>query len=344
MKPTLLKLFLIIVAVIVIVAGVTFAGIQSGRKSLVSEVEEEAPVIEQAEEVTVKEKKKWQDGWVKLDGEIYEYNKNILTFLIMGTDQHGVNTAQSGGLDGGQADVLSLLVLDPDKKRIEFIPINRNTMVDVDVYDASGNITKSVKAQIAVQHGVGNGMEESCEYQVKTVSNLFYQLPIHGYVAMNMEGVVPLSKAVGGVDVTLPNDFDAGNKKYKAGETVHLEGADVMTFVRERDHEVGGADRRLERQKVYMKALISQMIKQIKENPVSVTSIFKAVSKYVTTDISTNEMVYLATLASGYRYDGKSMHTIQGETVKGEQFDEFYCDEDALKKLVIEVFYEKVEE
>lgn len=350
-----LKVVLSIAAIVLMMVFVILGYIRSGRASLVNRAESAAPVMtmeetkedgtpaEQEQNTAAPETVKWQEGWVRYDGDIYQYKKDILTFLLMGTDQHGKNTATSGSFDGGQADVQTLLVLDPVKKRIELISINRNTMVDVDVYDAEGNVVRTTKAQIAVQHGVGNGMEESCEYQVKTVSRFLYQLPIHGYISMNMEGIVPLGNAVGGVDVTLPNDFRMGSRNLKKGDTVHIEGNDVILFVRERDHETGGADRRLERQRVYMKALISKMISKLKSNPAYVTTLYSAIAKYITTDITTNEMLYLATEAASFRYDGKSMHSIEGETVRGEQFDEFYADEEALKKLIIDIFYEKVE-
>jgi len=261
----------------------------------------------------------------------------------MGTDQTGKNTAQSGSLDGGQADVQVLVVLDFDEKRIELIPINRNTMVDVDVYDELGNVIRTQKAQIAVQHGVGNGMEESCEYQVKAVSRFLFQIPIYGYASMSLEGLAPLSNAIGGVDVTVPADELTEGLSFHKGETIHLSGNEALNFVRERDHDVGGADRRLERQKVFMKALISRVLKSIKEDPKSVISIYSSAAKYMTTDIDTNEMIYLAGKSASLRYDGSSMHSIAGETVRGEDFDEFYADETALKELILNIFYEKIE-
>lgn len=347
MKNKSIKVLLVIVIVIIALgAGVviwyTFSS-RSGHDSLEAGVDVEIPIIEQNEELTEKETAKWQEGWVKYNGEIYQYKKDVMTFLLMGTDQTGKNTAQSGSLDGGQADVQVLVVLDFDEKRIELIPINRNTMVDVDVYDELGNVIRTQKAQIAVQHGVGNGMEESCEYQVKAVSRFLFQIPIYGYASMSLEGLAPLSNAIGGVDVTVPADELTEGLSFHKGETIHLSGNEALNFVRERDHDVGGADRRLERQKVFMKALISRVLKSIKEDPKSVISIYSSAAKYMTTDIDTNEMIYLAGKSASLRYDGSSMHSIAGETVRGEDFDEFYADETALKELILNIFYEKIE-
>ncbi len=340
------KILAIVVPIIIIVSAATaaMAALNDGQKSLQTSTETEKPVIEYEEEITEEEQTKWQDDWVKFDGEIYSYKKDIMTFLIMGTDQKSGSSAQSGSLDGGQADFLILLVLDPTKKKIEFIPINRNTMAEVDVYDANGNVTGTAVAQIAVQHGVGNGLQESCEYEVKAVSRLFYQLPIHGYASMTMKGIIPLTDTVSGVDVTVPADAKTPSFTYQKGENVHLEGMTAYNFVHDRDQEVGGADRRLERQKVFMKALITKLLKTVKSNPTSVLNIYNAVADYTTTDITTNELVYIASKAAGYGYDGGSFYSIKGETKVGEVSDEFHIDEDEFKKLIIEVFYEKVED
>ena len=60
------------------------------------------------------------------------------------------------------------------------------------------------------------------------------------------------------------------------------------------------------------------------------------------TDISVDEVSYLATQALGYSFDSDNMHVLQGEIVQGERFEEFYVDEDALYRLILDVFYEEV--
>jgi LCP family protein required for cell wall assembly len=349
-KRGILSIFLVILLLVFDAVG-AFSG---GHHSLQSSADNTTPTLVMEDEIEGTDlaaepdsegisQVKWEDGWVKYNGEIYRYKEDVLTFLIMGTDQMGENKAKSGGLDGGQADLLILAVIDPILKRIEFIPINRNTMVDVDVYDAAGNIVRTAFAQISVQHGVGDGEAESCEYQAKAVSRYLYQLPIHGYISMKMDGIGPLSEAVGGVDLTIPEDAVTPSFSYKKGEEVHLEGNDAHLFVRDRDHELGGSDRRLERQKVFLKALMNKVMVTLKSNPTSVANIYSAVAPYITTDISLDEMLYIAGQCGGYTFDSNSFRTIEGETVEGELYDEFYPDTDKVKELMISVFYEKVD-
>jgi len=37
------------------------------------------------------------------------------------------------------------------------------------------------------------------------------------------------------------------------------------------------------------------------------------------------------------------MHVLEGETTKGEEYEEFWVDEDALYRLILDIFYEKIE-
>ena len=343
-KKGLISILFIVLLLVFVIIG-AFSG---GRQSLKGNVDNDAPslVIEETDADGAESdasRSKWEDGWVKYNGEIYRYKEDVLTFLIMGTDQMGENKAQSGGLEGGQADLIILAVLDPTAKRIDLIPINRNTMADVDVYDADGNVVRTAFAQIAVQHGVGNGEAESCEYQVKAVSRYLYQLPIHGYMSMQMDGIGPLSDAVGGVDITIQEDVATPSFSYEKGQEVHLEGEDALWFVRGRDYEVGASDRRLERQKVFLKELMYKVMVTLKKNPTAITGIYGAVEKYTTTDITMDEMLYVARQCAGYTFDSKSFRSIEGETLEGEISDEFYPDTDKLKELMISVFYEKVD-
>ena len=53
-------------------------------------------------------------------------------------------------------------------------------------------------------------------------------------------------------------------------------------------------------------------------------------------------MSFVSDLVS-YEPDENGMYTVSGETVMGEEFEEFYVDDDALYDLIIQIFYEEVE-
>ena len=86
-----------------------------GRNALYKSAQENVPTLAQAaaaeneQENTAGQEsssKVWKDGWVRYQDKVYEYNDQILTFLVMGIDDMNYASAKSGGQSGGQADSL----------------------------------------------------------------------------------------------------------------------------------------------------------------------------------------------------------------------------------------------
>ncbi len=317
-----------------------------GKNHLYQSTTAKQPVLQSVTEeaLTQKESEAWQDGWVKYKNTVYAYNEDILTFLIMGIDKQSDAEEVAEGTNGGQADALFLAVLNPRNRQMKVIGINRNTMTDIDIYDENGTYTSTVKAQIAIQHGFGNGMEESCEYQKKAVANLFYQLPIHGYAAVNMSAIATINDAVGGVEVTVPADLDGFGEEFIEGKQLQLQGENAFWFVKYRDTEVfGSADLRLERQKEYLNGLIEEAKQAVHKDVSVVIDLYQAVKPRMVTDISLDEAVYLAPILAEYAFGREDFYLVPGETVMGEKFEEFYLDEDAMFEMILDIFYEKVQ-
>ena len=306
---------------------------------------ENAPVVIELQP-TEEEAAGWKEGWVKYNGQIYAYNEDILTFLVMGIDKNRDVKEVAEGTNGGQADALFLVVLNPHDNSLSVIGINRNTMTDVAVYDDNGAYVNTIKAQIAVQHGFGNGVEESCEYQVNAVQHLFYEMPVHGYAAINMSAIGPLTDMVGGVDVVALEDVKSGNSTViKEGEEVHLEGDLAFAYIHNRDtKEFGSADHRLERQKQFITTYLQKVKQKTKEDIGFPISVYQAIAPQTVTSLTVDEMTYLVSIAKDYSFDENYLYTLKGETKQGDVFEEFYVDETDLFELILKVFYEPVEQ
>lgn len=306
---------------------------------------ENAPVVIELQP-TEEEAAGWKEGWVKYNGQIYAYNEDILTFLIMGIDKTKDVKEVAEGTNGGQADALFLVVLNPHDDSLSVIGINRNTMTDVSVYDNNGSFVNTVKAQIAVQHGFGNGVEESCEYEVNAVQHLFYEMPIHGYAAINMSAIGPLTDMVGGVDVVALEDIKSGNSTViKEGEEVHLEGDLAFAYIHNRDtKEFGSADHRLERQKQFITTYLQKVKQKTKQDISFPITVYQKIATQTVTDLTVDEMTYLVSIAKDYSFDENYLYTLKGETKQGDVFEEFYVDETDLFELILKIFYEPVEQ
>jgi LCP family protein required for cell wall assembly len=306
---------------------------------------ENAPVVIELQP-TEEEAAGWKEGWVKYNGQVYAYNEDILTFLVMGIDKNRDVKEVEEGTNGGQADALFLVVLNPHDNSLSVIGINRNTMTDISVYDDNGAYVNTIKAQIAVQHGFGNGVEESCEYQVNAVQHLFYEMPVHGYAAINMSAIGPLTDMVGGVDVVALEDIKSGNSTViKEGEEVHLEGDLAFAYIHNRDtKEFGSADHRLERQKQFITTYLQKVKQKTKEDIGFPISVYQSIAPQTVTSLTVDEMTYLVSIAKDYSFDENYLYTLKGETKQGDVFEEFYVDETDLFELILKIFYEPVEQ
>lgn len=332
-----------LVLILMVAYRITAAIGAASLKSRVNAMTPQLKPIEATQVLTEEEEEVWQSGWVKYEDKIYAYNEDILTFLIMGIDKNSEVKEVEEGTRGGQADALFLLTLNPHNREAKIIGINRNTMTDIDIYNEEGAYVTTTKAQLAVQHGFGNGMEESCEYQKKAVSKLMYDLPIHGYCAINMSGIETINDAVGGVEVLVLEDLTKADAALVKGESVHLTGKNAFWYVKYRDtKEFGSADKRLERQKQYLTAFTAKAKEAIRKDVTVPVKLYQAISSMMVTDVTVDEVAYLSSKAADYYFPTGGFRTLTGETVMGERFEEFYADEEALYRLILEVFYEEV--
>ena len=331
------------------VVGMGYASFQAvravGKANLKNQAITAQPQMMQKEEEAPKEEEqvKWQEGWIRYQGKVYAYNEDIRTFLFMGIDKNSEVKEVAEGTNGGQADALFLAVMNPHKESIQVIGINRNTIADIDVYNDQGAYVDTIRAQLAVQHGFGNGVEESCEYQVKAVSKFFYSLPIHGYAAINMSAIETLNDAVGGVDVTVLEDLTRIDASLVEGQQVHLQGKSAFWYVKYRDtSKFGSADLRLARQKQYLNGFIGAAKKAAKQDISVALKLYQAIAPMMTTNVSADEVAYLAPILVDYGFDQEEFYMVPGETIMGDQFEEFYAEEDALYEMILDIFYEEV--
>ena len=79
------------------------------------------------------------------------------------------------------------------------------------------------------------------------------------------------------------------------------------------------------------------------ENTNAAVELFSAISSKTVTNITADEISYLAPYITSYSFDTDDLRMVSGETRKNGEFEEFYVDEEDLYRTIIEVFYEKVD-
>lgn len=285
-----------------------------------------------------------EEGQIFHNGEIWQYNEDIMTFLCMGVDSRNGITDEKVPGKGGQADAIMLIVADPHKEQIQIINVNRDSMTDIEIYDTDGGYAGTEKKQITLQYAYGDGRVGSCELMEKAVSELFYGIPIHGYAALDMESIPTLNDSVGGVEVTVPEDMTKYKSGWSEGAQITLKGSDALLYIREREDESGelGTNiKRIERQKQFLSAFVNKLKEKTKNDLTFPITLYSKVQKHTVTSLSVDEMTYLASTMLGYDFSMDNILSLTGEMAMGEKNEEFYVDDEALRTLIIETFYER---
>jgi len=285
-----------------------------------------------------------EEGQILVEGEVYEYNDDIMTFLCMGVDSRsGIEKEKTPG-KAGQADALLMVVVNPRTEEINVIAINRDTMTDIEIYDTAGMYLEEQNAQITLQYAYGDGREKSCKLMEQAVSELFYGIPIHGYGALDMQSIATLNDAVGGVEVTVLEDMTRHRWNWSEGTNVLLQGEEALLYIRERDEhsgELGTNIKRVERQKQYLNNYVLKLKDKMKQDITFPINLLNQVKKHLVTSLSVDEIAFMADTLLGYDFSMENIISIPGESKMGEKHEEFYIDETVLKQIVIDVFYDK---
>lgn len=285
---------------------------------------------------------KWQEGIIEHKGRNYLYNSDLKIILLMGVDNDGPAVSVEDMNKGGQSDAMFLLVANEKTQQLSVFSIHRNSITDIDMYDSDGKFVATMPAQICLQHGFGDGRKLSCSRSVDAVSKMFHNLPIYGYVALNMGAVPEINDSIGGVEVEVLQNLKYPEKgvDLKKGERVRLNGQEAYCYLRGRDiNEYDSATVRLRREEQYIINFMKQLQESAGASSGKAEVVYQAVEDYLVTNLNFTDVV--ETLM-GYDFNEDRMYTVPGKTQQGVTYEEYVVDEDAFYDLLIEVFYKEV--
>lgn len=282
------------------------------------------------------------DSTVKYNGKDYTLNSNIETFLVIGLDKFDGADVGDSYINDQQADFIMLFVLDNSARTYTAIHINRDTMADINVLGVAGEKIGSVNRQIALSHTYGNGREVSCRNTADAVSSLLMGVKVNHYVSFKMDAVIKYNDLLGGVEVTVLDDFGDVDSSLVKGEKVTLMGKQALTYVRTRyGLEDSSNQARMKRQKQYLDAMRQKTEKRIAEDNTFIVNASLTVAEYIVSDRSTDQLQELMKKLSDYKFN--DFRDLEGELKVGEQFMEFTPDKEAIKQMVIDLFYDPKE-
>ncbi len=284
-----------------------------------------------------------REDLVVYGGKTYRYNEHLSNYLFLGIDKREV--AKEGKTPGtaGQADAILFVSYDRVKNTIRCIAIPRDTMTAIRTFSPEGEDLGVSRDHLNIQFAFGDGKSKSCELMKEAVQSLLYGVPIQGYCAINMDGIPAAVKMVDSVEVVVPNDtLSDVNPEFEQGAKVLITEENAELFVRYRDTGIRqSAMDRGTRQKVFAKAFAEKAKEYATKDKEFVVNLYENMKPYMVTNIRND---VFAKLLQAENESKDIFYDIPGKTVDGADFDEYHADDDALYELVLQLFYEEVQD
>ncbi|MBQ7121494.1 MAG: LCP family protein [Clostridia bacterium] len=271
-------------------------------------------------------------------GKEYRLREDVQTVLVLGLDKFEMPDVESYNNDK-QADFMMLLVVDHGNESVTALHINRDTIAEMNILGVAGDVVGTVEKQIALAHTYGNGKEMSCRNAADAVSGLLMNVEIDHYVSVTMDAVSVYNDFLGGVELTVLDDFSGIDDTLVEGETVTLFGEHALNYVRTRyGLDDSTNSRRMVRQRQYIEALYEKTLATLENDDDFIVKAASKLADYIVSDYTGTGLQTLAEKIMGYQF--VEIRELEGRNVRGDEHMEFYPDEDSVKETVISLFYE----
>ncbi len=257
-RRILITCLVIVLVLILGAAGVAFAYLSNIQNNLRSGIDDEIfDVLEKSE-----------------PGEPFY-------MLLLGTDGSSDRESSEEFADGNfRTDSIMLLRIDPQNKQVTAISFHRDTMVDLGEYGMQ---------KLNAAYAIGGA-----SYAVEVVSDLA-SVPISHYAEVDFDGFKEIVDALGGIEVDVPveiDDDEAGGHLMPGYQTLDGDQALILCRSRHTYDEYGDGDQfRAANQRSVIVAIAKKILST---DLASMISTIQALSKYVDTDMSLEEIYTLA--------------------------------------------------
>lgn len=269
-------------------------------------------------------------------GITYRYREmDVTNYLLIGVNDEPI--ADEDAQESGQAVLLVLLSADKRNQTITPIVVDVDTIVEIEEDDDPENSSGEKRVRIGQHQAVRGKDTTGSDSTVRTLSQLFYGVPIDHYIAVDMEGIALLNDAIGGVSITLKDDL---TPELVQGTTVSLDGKQAKEFICGRVDATDEIDPlRVERQKIYLEHLRAKLY----EYTGGKLSLLKDISKlddYCATDLRSSEL--LSALHRYENYEWEKIIELPGEYHIGEDGEqEFWLSEPQTWKVLEDLWFEE---
>lgn len=202
-----------------------------------------------------------------------EYAGDVVNVLVCGIDYEE-------GRTHALTDMIMYVNFDVKNSKVNMLQIPRDTYVGGQ-YSSNGKING-----VAAKAGENGNLDISA--LEKVISDMF-QLPIDGYITIDMDSMKELVNYLGGVEVYVPRDMEYNGSKLTQGYQ-KMDGDAAEFFVRNRhgDGYATGDFARLEMQRYFYAGMFKALLQM---TPGDIAKMFPVYLKYVKTDMSITDLV-----------------------------------------------------
>lgn len=257
-----------------------------------------------------------------------DFMRGRVNILVLGMD----SSAERMGTEREdfRTDTMLLVTINFNTGQVDMITTPRDSYVKVT--KASGEL---YKVNSAAYFGGGlchSGFMNACD----TISGVFGGIPVPYYVGVDMDGLKALIDAMGGVEYDVDVDFIGDSGQIYQKGLQHLDGTQVLDYLRLRKGYGTDADRQA-RQRRMLVAIFKQLAQtgQIKNLP----KIYQALSDMVYTNLTFEQICALVVFGASFNdWDNIGQYTLPGEyhTAYGVYY--YLLDQKAKADLVKKIF------
>lgn len=279
------------------------------------------------------------DITLELSGKTLHYREWEMTnYLLIGVDKEDV-TQITGHQNGGQADFLVVLSIDRINRTVIPVMLDRDTMAEMQTYGVFGHPAGTRVMQLCLAQAYSGINIPGSINTVQTVERLLRGVKINHYVVLDITAIPLVNDAIGGVEVTLADDFTSFDPAMTKGATLRLMGKQAEFFVRGRMTVADGTNAsRMARQEQYLSAFLAQFRQAVQGNQDKLNDALSILDGHMTSDATSDTLLHDMSAYDGYEW--KPLVTLSGKrTIDENGFAEFWIDEDARDQLVAGIWF-----
>lgn len=240
-------------------------------------------------------------------------------------------------------DTILVMSLDFATKKASMVSIPRDSYVRIHGSDGYDKINHSYMHGYLRAGGKKDPRQKGIETTLLTIEDFLGGMPIHGYVALDLDGAAEIIDTIGGiyypVEITVYADESRTRVLVDKGPQ-HLGGRELLYYLRDRDPLNDGEMGRVARQQKVLIALAKKLITEGRLT--DYRQLYEVVRKSLETDINLHTITSLVSFALQTDLGSVGNYIFSGSEQVSYQYGQnawlWLIDEDERVEIIREVF------